>query len=230
MYKNQTSFYREKTICEDRFMKTYTRNDLAKLEQRFNAAFINCLSGFKSLNLIGTISGKKQTNLAIFNSVFHLGASPPLMGFISRPTSVSRHSIENLTETGFFSINHVPQEFYTEAHQTSARFPEEISEFDACHFSEEYIENFPAPYVKESKIKIGLKFVRSELIPENGVHLIIGEIMEVHFPEECLGEDGFLDIEKAGSICGNGLDSYHATTRLNRLTYAKTDKWPDPIY
>lgn len=230
MYKNQTSFYTVLGICENRLMKTFTRNDLGKLEQRFNAAFINCLSGFKSLNLIGTVSGKKQTNLAIFNSVFHLGASPPLMGFISRPTSVSRHSIENLTETGFFTLNHVPQELYVEAHQTSARYPEEVSEFSACHFNEEYIGDFIAPYVKESKIKIGLKFVRSELIPENGVHLIIGEIMEVHFPEECLGEDGFLDIEKAGSICGNGLDSYHVTRRLNRLSYAKPDKWPVAIY
>lgn len=210
-------------------MKTYTRHDLEKLDQRFNAAFINCLSGFKSLNLIGTISGKKQTNLAIFNSVFHLGASPPLMGFISRPTSVSRHSIENLTETGFFTINHVPQKIFIEAHQTSARYPEEVSEFDACHIQQEFMGSFPAPFVKESKIKIGLKFIRSELIPENGVHMIIGEIMEVHFPEECLNDDGFLDIEKAGSICGNGLDSYHSTRRLGRLSYAKTDKWPTEI-
>lgn len=73
----------------------------------------------------------------------------------------------------------------------------------------------------QSSIKIGLKFTRSQLIPENGVLLIIGEIQEVHFPQECLGSDGFLDIEKAGSICGNGLKSYHTTTRLGRLSYAK---------
>ncbi len=207
----------------------YLKSDLAALEQRFNAAFINCLSGFKSLNLIGTISGKKQTNLAIFNSVFHLGANPPLMGFISRPTSVSRHTIENINETGYFTINHVPQSLYVEAHQTSARYPEEVSEFGACHMHEEMLGDFLAPYVQESQIKIGLKFVRSQLIPENGVHLIIGSIEEVHFPENCLGPDGFLDIEKAGSICGNGLDSYHKTMRLERLSYAKPDKWPVKI-
>lgn len=210
-------------------MTTFYRHDLSKLEQRYNATFINCLSGFKSLNLIGTISEKKQTNLAIFNSVFHLGANPPLMGFISRPTSVSRHTIENITNTGYFTINHVPEWLYTEAHQTSARYPEEISEFSACNMHEETLGYFPAPYVKESQIKIGLKFIRSQSIPENGVHMIIGEIQEVHFPADCLGIDGFLDIEKAGSICGNGLDSYHRTKRLNRLSYAKPERWPEPL-
>jgi hypothetical protein len=33
--------------------------------------------------------------------------------------------------------------------------------------------------------------------------------------------DGFVDIEKAGSIAGAGLDSYHTTKRLERLSYAK---------
>lgn len=207
----------------------YTREDLSKLDQRFNATFINCLSGFKSLNLIGTKSANKLSNLAIFNSVFHLGASPPLMGFISRPTSVARHTVENIKETGFYTINNVPQLLYVEAHQTSARYPDHVSEFESCHFTEEYRNSFWAPYVKESAIQIGLRFVRDQLIPENGVHLVIGEIMEVHFPEECLGADGFLDIEKAGSICGNGLDSYHKTTRLARLSYAKPDKWPEPV-
>lgn len=207
----------------------YTREDLSKLDQRFNATFINCLSGFKSLNLIGTKSANNQSNLAIFNSVFHLGASPPLMGFISRPTSVARHTVENIKETGFYTINHVPQPLYVEAHQTSARYPDNVSEFEACHFTEEYKSSFWAPYVKESAIQIGLRFIRDQLIPENKVYLVIGEIMEVHFPEECLGADGFLDIEKAGSICGNGLDSYHKTTRLARLSYAKPDKWPEPV-
>ncbi len=210
-------------------MKTFTKNDLTKLDQRFNATFINCLSGFKSLNLIGTVSSEKRTNLAPFNSFFHLGASPSLMGFISRPTNVARHTIENIKATGFYTVNHVLEDFYLKAHQTSARYSDSISEFDACELTAEYKNSFLAPYVKESRIQIGMKFIREQLIPENGVHLIIGEILEVHIPENCLDLDGFLDIEKAGSICVNGLDDYHKTTRINRLSYAKPDKWPEVI-
>ena len=47
------------------------------MEDRKRIALINSLSGFKSLNLIGTINNQGQTNLAIFNSVVHIGANPP---------------------------------------------------------------------------------------------------------------------------------------------------------
>ena len=36
--------------------------DLMGLEQRYRAAFVNSLSGFKSLALIGTANHLKQTN------------------------------------------------------------------------------------------------------------------------------------------------------------------------
>lgn len=51
--------------------------------------------------------------------------------------------------------------------------------------------------------------------------MIIGEIKEMYFPTDCLQADGFLDIEKAGTIACSGLDSYHFTNRLERLPYAK---------
>lgn len=50
---------------------------IGTLEDRKRIALINSLSGFKSLNLIGTINNQGQTNLAIFNSVVHIGANPP---------------------------------------------------------------------------------------------------------------------------------------------------------
>ena len=34
-------------------------------------------------------------------------------------------------------------------------------------------------------------------------------------------DDGFVDIEKANSITCSGLDSYHKTIQLDRLSYAK---------
>jgi hypothetical protein len=55
----------------------------------------------------------------------------------------------------------------------------------------------------------------------NQTSMIIGEIKFVHYPANCLLEDGFLDIEKAGSITSTGQDSYHTTQLLQRLQYAK---------
>ena len=79
-----------------------TKEDVLKFEKLYRAAFINSITGFKSASLIGTISSKGNTNLAIFNSVIHVGANPPALGFLMRPVSVERHTYNNIKETGYF--------------------------------------------------------------------------------------------------------------------------------
>ncbi len=207
----------------------FTGEDITNMEQRYRAAFINSLSGFKSASLIGTIDNKGNTNLAIFSSVVHLGANPALIGFINRPDSTSRHTLENILETGFFTINHINHFIYKAAHQTSARYPKEVSEFDATGLTTEFGNQFKAPYVKESHIKFGLAFAEKHDLKINGTMLIIGKVVEVMLPEDCLSPQGAIDVEKASTITISGLDSYHTTQKLARLSYAKPDKAPEEI-
>ena len=199
------------------------------MEQRYRVKFINCLNGFKSVNLIGTRSSSGQTNAAIFSSVFHLGANPPLVGFIVRPDSVERHTYENILETGVYTINHVNEDIFVNAHQTSARYNREESEFEKCGLGEEYLNDFAAPYVKESVVKLGMVLRDTKKIELNDTILMIGEIKRVYLNERIVGTDGFVDLEAAGSITCCGLDSYHTTQRLCRLSYAKPDEWPTSI-
>ena len=203
--------------------------EILKFEKLYRATFVNSLSGFKSANLIGTISSEGKTNLAIFNSVIHVGANPPLMGFLMRPVSVERHTYTNIKETNYFTINHINKEIFKQAHQTSTRYDKDVSEFDACGLTPEYTETIKAPYVKESKIKIGLKFLEEYEIKSNGTIFIIGEILEVILPNEVVLADGFVDIEKAGTIAISGLDSYHEVNILSRLSYAKPGIEPKEI-
>lgn len=198
-----------------------TRNKIVEFEKQYRTNLINSLSGFKSANLIGTISSEGRTNLAIFSSVIHVGANPPMMGFLMRPVSVERHTYSNIKETGYFTINHINKEIYKQAHQTSGRYDKNVSEFDACGLTPEYTETIKAPYVKESAIKIGLKFVEEEEIKTNGTIFIVGEIVEIILPDDVVAKDGYVDIEKAGTIAISGLDNYHDTKRIARLSYAK---------
>jgi flavin reductase (DIM6/NTAB) family NADH-FMN oxidoreductase RutF len=68
---------------------------------------------------------------------------------------------------------------------------------------------------------LGVEFKERVHLTINNTLLIIGEIKEMYFPENCLQDDGYIDIEKAGSIACSGLDSYHFTKCLERLPYAK---------
>jgi flavin reductase (DIM6/NTAB) family NADH-FMN oxidoreductase RutF len=200
---------------------TLSNAQIMDMEQRKRAQLINSISGFRSVALIGTIHTEGQTNLAIFNSIVHIGSNPPLLGFIMRPDSVERHTLSNIMETGCYTINHINSSMYEKAHQTSARYPKNVSEFDAAQLTPQFKDGFMAPFVKESHIQIGMEFKERIEISINQTSMIIGEIKFVHYPANCLLEDGFLDIEKAGSITSTGQDSYHTTQLLQRLQYAK---------
>lgn len=211
-------------------MQTHIRHsELMEMEQRKRALLINSLGGFKSVCLIGTTNDEGQKNLAIFNSITHIGANPPLISFIMRPDTVDRHTLSNIEETGCYTINHLNESIYKQAHQTSARYPKNISEFDATGLTAEMKANFNAPYVQESVVQLGLSFRQRIDISLNNTSLIIGEIIHLYYPHHCLYEDGYLDIEKAGTVTCTGLDSYHTTRRLGRLSYAKPGLTPDKL-
>ncbi len=209
--------------------KEYTSSDIAALEQRYRATFINSIGGFKSLALVGTRNGNGQSNLALFNSFFHVGANPPLFGFIVRPDSVDRHTLNNILDTKVFTVNHVREAFYTAAHQTSARYPQDVSEFDATGLTEENKPGYYAPFVAESHIKIGAAFRQKIDIILNNTIMIIAEIKYISVPADIVLPDGYVAIDKAGSIACTGVDSYHKTEPIARLSYAKPDKAPEVL-
>ena len=199
----------------------FNSESIMSLNKNKRVQFINSLGGFKSVSLIGTSDLDGNENLAIFSSIFHIGANPPLIGLIFRPSPPERNTYNNIINTGFYTINHINESIYRKAHQTSARYDQTESEFEITNLKPEYKDNFFAPYVAESNIQLGIEFKEKITIPINNTTMIIGEITQIYIPENCLSEDGFVDIEKANSITCSGLDSYHKTVQLDRLSYAK---------
>jgi flavin reductase (DIM6/NTAB) family NADH-FMN oxidoreductase RutF len=209
-------------------MKHLTSKSISGLEQRFRANLINSISGYKPANLVGTISNEGLTNLAIFSSVVHLGANPPLLGFILRPTGgVSRHTYENIKQNGVYTINHVHEQFIANAHWTSAKFERGESEFEKCGLTAEFIESFAAPFVRESEIRIGLQFIEEIPINLNKTILIIGEIRHIILPEKSLLENGNIDLNGVKDVAISGLDTYHRVERIETFPYARTSNLPE---
>lgn len=203
---------------------SFTLDEILDFEQRYRAVFINSLSGFKSVNLIGTKDLNNNENLAIFSSVVHIGANPPLIGFIIRPDSVDRHTLSNILSTKSYTLNHINEEIFSKAHQTSARYAKEVSEFDAVGLTPEYKNDCFAPFVNESHMQIEMEFKEKVDLKINGTSLIIGLIKSIHLPIETIQEDGFIDLEQLNTVTCSGLDSYHKTELLNRLSYAKPNQ------
>jgi len=196
--------------------------DFAEMSTRFRANLFNSVMGFKSAVLVGTQSASGNDNLSIFSSLFHMGSNPALFGMLFRPAGeVPRHTLTNIEETGFYTLNNILPFFSEKAHKTSAKYDKEVSEFEACALEKEYLEGFSAPFVKESNIRMGMKWLESVPIRVNNTVLVIGEVILVDVPNEFLLPDGMVDIEKAGTVTVSGLDSYHTTQRIARYEYAK---------
>ena len=199
----------------------FKKDDIEQFEQRYRTAFVNSLAGFRQAVLIGTKSVDGDTNLAIFNSLIHLGANPALFGLINRPDSVERHTLQNIIDTKEYTLNYVGAVYYKKAHQTSARYEKVISEFDEIGFKEIYHPFCKAPFVEEAIVKIAMKLEDIIPIPLNGTVLIIGSIMQIEMDASMIGPDGFIELSEAEILISQGLDAYFVSKKLGRLPYAK---------
>jgi flavin reductase (DIM6/NTAB) family NADH-FMN oxidoreductase RutF len=198
------------------------RIDSKTISGRDRTHLFNALTGFKSLHLVGTRNNLGQLNCAPFSSVFHLGADPACIGLIHRPTTVVKHTYENILETKFYTINAVTNTMHWNAHQASARYERHESEFDACGLKPEFKDDFFAPYIAGSPIQIGLELHEEHRL-FNGTHLLVGLVKEVYLPESSFTTNGFLNLEKLNLVAVGGLDSYYTGNFIERLAYAKPE-------
>ena len=207
-----------------------TSQNIHQMEQRYRAAFINSLPGYKCLQMVGTLNENGTGNLGLFNSVFHLGANPALLGMIFRPQSDEHDTLKNIKNTGSYTFNNVLPAWFEQAHQTSARYASGVSEFAECGFEPFFLPDFKAPFVAQSTIKIGLELREIIDIKINGTTLVIGEITQIMLDNENLvSADGYVDHTKAKTVTVTGLDAYFSTNALGRLTYAKPNTLPHQI-
>ncbi len=208
-------------------LKEISRQEIEEMSKIYRLNLVNSLSGIKPANLIGTISNERKTNLAIISSVIHLSSSPAVLGFMLRPTSVPRHSYRNIHETKEFSINMVADNFTDKAHYTSAKFDSSESEFEKCGLTEQFYKDFKAPCVKESPIKILMKYEEEYHIQLSNTILMVGSVQAVHLPDVAVDESGIIDMEKLEVACISGLNTYYKVNKTASYPYARVGQFPE---
>ena len=205
-----------------------SRTDIDNLDKLYRINLINSITGIKPANLIGTMSEVGETNLAVFSSVVHLGSNPPLVGFVLRPADeVARHTWDNIQATGQYTINHVHRSFSERAHYTSAKFEREVSEFEACHLTPEFVEGCTAPFVAESQIRFAMAFREAIPIRLNGTTLLIGEVSQLEVADDLLQDSGLCRLEASSSLGIGGLNVWYGLRELAEYPYARPEELPD---
>ena len=203
----------------------YSRTDIDQMDKIFRLNLINSCTGFKSANLLGTKSLNDVSNVAVFSSITHLGSNPPLIGFILRPTTVPRDTYRNIKDTSVFTVNHIYSDIIEDAHHTSAKYPDEVSEFTKTDLQEEFLGDFSAPFVKDAKIRLGCTFLNEYEIKENDTLLLVSQVDHLYVADqEILQTDGWLKLQNADTVTINGLDGYAKTALIDRYPYARPKK------
>ena len=205
-------------------MRKITKEDLSQMSKVPRLNLVNCVTGYKSANLIGTVSTDGVLNVAIFSSVTHLGSEPALLGFILRPTTVPRDTYKNLRETGYFTVNHITEEMIADAHHTSSSYDEHISEFDKTNLEAEFIDGLKVPFVKGSPVKLLCKYVNEYSIEENGCIHIIASVETIYADESLFHDDEWMQLDRGNVVAINGLDGYAVPKLSDRFHYARPDK------
>ena len=86
------------------------------------------------------------------------------------------------------------------------------------------MDDFEAPFVKSSKVKFACKYLNEYDIKENNTVLVVAAIQTLYVDENSIHEDGWIQLDKAGTVTINGLDGYAKTSLLNRFEYARPKK------
>lgn len=189
---------------------------------------INSITGVKPANLIGTVSDDGHTNLAVFSSIVHLGSNPALLGFLLRPQhEVRRDTYDNILQNKCYTINHIHTDFIENAHYTSAKFDKDESEFDKCNFTEEFLFDFQAPFVKESRVKLAMQLEDMLSIELNNCMMVIGSIQHLWIDDMAVEDDGQINLELLNDVGIGGLNSYYRLERIGQFPYARANELPD---
>lgn len=202
-------------------MDYFNSESLDSLNKIYRINLINSITGYKSANLLGTVSKNGIENLAVFSSVTHLGSNPALLSFFVRPNVVPRNTYKNIKENKFFTVNHISKGKIEDAHHTSAKYEEDISEFDKTNFQPEYKNNWEAPFVKDSAIQLGCKYLNEYYLKENGCSMIIASIEIIFIRKGLLQDDGWVELAKGDIVTVNGLDAYALPKTIKRFEYAR---------
>ena len=156
-----------------------------------------------------------------------MGSDPALIGCFFRPQHENpKDTYVNIKSSRFYTINHVPAHLIKKAHYTSAKFPKDVSEFEQCGLTEEYLYGMPAPFVKESHLKMGMELIEEISIKANKTILMVGKILHLKFPNDVIDEQGILNLESMDTVGIGGVNTYYKLKKADRFPYAHLREVP----
>lgn len=206
-------------------MREFDQSTIASMSKVPRLNLINSVTGYKSANLIGTVSSDKILNVAVISSVTHLGSNPPMLGFMIRPMPTApKDTYKNIKENHYFTVNSITKTMIADAHHTSANYQPGISEFEKTNLEAEFLDFLNVPFVKGSPVQLLCKYLNEYPILENGCIHLIASIEKVYVKDDLLQDDFSVQLDLGEIVAINGIDGYALPQLINRFEYAHPDQ------
>ena len=179
------------------------------------ATLLHCVAP-RPIAFVSSMSLDGVPNLAPFSFFMAGGANPPsvVISPTTRPDGTYKHTLKNIEATGEFVINIVTREIAEQMNQTSADYPDGVSEWEPSGLTPAQSIKVKAARVAESPLAIECKL---HTIVHHGdgpgsANYIIGEVVQFHIRRDLLREDGRIDARRVGYVARMGGSWYtHAS-------------------
>lgn len=160
-----------------------------------------------------TVDKDGNPNLAPFSFFNVFSANPPIAVFSparSGRTGATKHTFDNIKETGEVVINVVNYDMVQQTSLASTEYPKGTNEFEKAGFTQLKSELVKPYRVKESPVQMECKVKEViELGTQGGAgNLVICEILMVHISEEVLDENKNIDQNKIDLVARMGGNWY----------------------
>lgn len=145
---------------------------------------------------VGTRSPTGVDNLAPFSYFMGVSARPMLMAFsVARAGKGKvKDTALNVLSTRALTISVVSEDLLDPMHQSSSRFPPEVSEFAEVGLTPVPGDVVAAP--RPAEAPVSLECTLHTAMDLESVHLFIAEVQHIHVRDDLLREDGTVDEEK----------------------------------
>jgi flavin reductase (DIM6/NTAB) family NADH-FMN oxidoreductase RutF len=158
---------------------------------------------------VSTVSSDGVPNLApfsFFTAVWSWSA-PPMVLFCPGTRGSDgkeKDTYYNVKATGEFVVNFVNEATAEAMNITATEVPADVNEFERAGLTAIASKIVNVPRVKESPIQFECKL--HEMVHLPGAHIVIGEIVYMHFDEAVYKEGNYIDIaayQPIGRLAGN---------------------------
>lgn len=165
---------------------------------------------------VSTVSSAGVLNLAPFSFFTGVGAKPPTVLFCpaNKSDGQPKDTLRNIRQTGEFVINVVSYALAEAMNESSAEYPEEVSEFAELSLEAAASIKVKPPRVAESLVSLECTLHHSVSLGSGpgGANIVVGRIAHWHVDDSLFDSDGTISAERLDTIGRLGGQTYVRTT------------------